>query len=882
MAEAKRTTLVNPQGDLVTVPEEQASYALRQGFKAPSDADLAEESKREKYGQGLGTELRAGAEGAARGLTFGLSDYALQALGADKEGLAERKARNPLSAMGGETLGVGAGLLASGGLGGALGAGVRGASAAGELAGQGVARGLGALGLGGAEGLAGRALAAGAEKGIAGATEGALYGAGQGISETALGDPTDAAQTILAHAGMGAILGGGLGAATGVLGGVGKAALESLRADGTDAATGAAAIASGSPKTAGWHVKGAAKITSILSGADEGVLTDMLDLNSAEGAKVRAAAFADQGVDNAAVRNLTSHVQSVEDNSRILLDEARGAAKDAHIAKVIKRSNVDEQEQAAMETLASMQQRIDTLREDPEYGYKPGVKRLQQQLDIAAHHVENAYKSDNPSAKMFAAFDDLKAELGKITEPKRGVSYNTQDQAAFTMMEDMYKAPGGLMQFLEDRGLWGKAAEIQERVNRKWVPALEKRRQFRSQFLREFGNKDWQSIYRADPAAISSLLKGAGVADQDLNYELLNQHVDALGDLSREIQDAYQLGGEHATATSNITAATKAAKEQISDAMKTAAIRNEARKILETKGGRAAAQLAKLEVRFRMGINPADAAVQNEVARNVQLGNMQRAMRDVYSQVDKGADGLLSKLKEIPKVTTPTAVKAYHEIRWAPRERGDEQANKENPYDKRLSELANLSANPELLRQRLESSMGDLHGYVPRIATEMHLAATQAVNYVYNLAPKNPYMDATVDMRRLWRPSTIELQSFERTLQAVHDPLGVIRDFQHGHVSPEAADALRTVYPHLYARLVQRLVPKIAEQEGIPLQRRLELADVLGVPIDSLTSDDTMASFQDMYANPPQRPAPPARTSVSKNLRAKQSMTPIQRILEET
>src|SRR4051794_32246167 len=126
MADETRVALVNPDGKLVTLPEGQAREALAFGYSQPNAVQQEEVRKREEYGTGLGSEVRAGLEGAARGLTFGLSDLAMQGLGADKEGLAERKARNPYAATGGELAGVGAGLLAPVGL---FGAGVRGAAA---------------------------------------------------------------------------------------------------------------------------------------------------------------------------------------------------------------------------------------------------------------------------------------------------------------------------------------------------------------------------------------------------------------------------------------------------------------------------------------------------------------------------------------------------------------------------------------------------------------------------------------------------------------------------------------------------------------------------------------------------------------------------------
>lgn len=225
MPDPKQIAVVTPAGDVRTIASTDAADAAEQGFElatpeqvkgAKNEAKFDEASALGKAGYVAGA---AGA-GALRGISAGLSDAALihgaGLLGKDSA-TATRDTLNELRdvAPNASLLGEGAGMI--GGL--ALGSGEVGfggkaltaVSRAGGLAERGAARLLGE----GASSLAGRV----AQRGIAGAasaaTEGALYGAGQTISEAALGDENLTGEKLVAGMGHGALVGGALGAAFG-------------------------------------------------------------------------------------------------------------------------------------------------------------------------------------------------------------------------------------------------------------------------------------------------------------------------------------------------------------------------------------------------------------------------------------------------------------------------------------------------------------------------------------------------------------------------------------------------------------------------------------------------------------------------------------------
>lgn len=205
---------------------------------AADDEARANAAKRQKIIDTVANPLQAYAgyqEAVTRGATLGLSDQVLTGvLGDEYRQGAQARAANPAAAI--PELGGAAGAMVAGGLvggaPGAAGGAARVATAGGRLlgaaggAGEALgARAAGALGLGSrgtaALGLLGR-----------GAAEGAVAGAGTEVSAAALEDRDLTVDKLMAAAGHGALVGGGLNVATGgatkLLGAAGKAALDGM------------------------------------------------------------------------------------------------------------------------------------------------------------------------------------------------------------------------------------------------------------------------------------------------------------------------------------------------------------------------------------------------------------------------------------------------------------------------------------------------------------------------------------------------------------------------------------------------------------------------------------------------------------------------------
>jgi len=190
--------VISPEGEPYLIPSSKLSEAKKAGWRldTPEEAKSREE---EKFYTSPVAQVSAGAKAVGRGLSFGLSDVASQALGEDQESIRKLEEYNPGITTAGEIAGSVGGLAATG-LGGIA------AKGAGKLF---AAKGVETLGK--------TALMGATKTGAAGVAEGTAIAAGQLVSEAAIGEDDLTTDRIFGHLVSGATIGGLTG---GLLGGI--------------------------------------------------------------------------------------------------------------------------------------------------------------------------------------------------------------------------------------------------------------------------------------------------------------------------------------------------------------------------------------------------------------------------------------------------------------------------------------------------------------------------------------------------------------------------------------------------------------------------------------------------------------------------------------
>lgn len=258
MIKGAPVNVLDPDGNLVSLPAEQIPEALQNQYQIPTQAHLVDYQNEQKYGEGAANTAKAFGAGALRGATLGGSDIALTKTGlVSPEALSQLSQRHEIATPAGEIAGtVGALALAPEAVGlKAAAEALNVARASGDVVK--IARAVKALDAAKATLTAGdlanpvsaiskvgskvtnslapvvavnpetsttvaKILANVTPKLAGSAVEGAAFGLGNSVSEYGLGDPDLHGENILHNVGYGALFGAGIGGVFGLRGAISK------------------------------------------------------------------------------------------------------------------------------------------------------------------------------------------------------------------------------------------------------------------------------------------------------------------------------------------------------------------------------------------------------------------------------------------------------------------------------------------------------------------------------------------------------------------------------------------------------------------------------------------------------------------------------------
>lgn len=185
--------VLNPAGDLVSIPQDQLSQAMDQGYKQPSDQDIQSAQKEQTYGT-LGQQALTAVEGAGNAATFGAFPAIEKATGLTTgPDIEARRETNP----GVHALGQVAGVVSN----------PLGATSAMESAGVAGAEALGQI-----VPLAATKVGSAAAKA---AIENMVYSGSDEVAKMLGSDPGKASEFSLTNVGLSGLLGAGVGGALG-------------------------------------------------------------------------------------------------------------------------------------------------------------------------------------------------------------------------------------------------------------------------------------------------------------------------------------------------------------------------------------------------------------------------------------------------------------------------------------------------------------------------------------------------------------------------------------------------------------------------------------------------------------------------------------------
>lgn len=848
--------------------------AIQSGYRAATADEQKEYYLQKNYGDNT---IEAAAEGAARGLSLGLSDYALKGLGVPEERLKEVKERNKAAAYTGEIGSIlGTALIPAAAVGKvaqagkALGILPRLIGEAGTIAEKKVAEKLLAGTL--SEVAAGTASKTLAKKIVetyaptmaSGAVQGAAYSVGNLISEDALGNKDLNAENIVSAIGLGALFGGATSVALkGVSQGLSrfiKKAPEPVEAPNATASTpieepgasaGMASSSAESTSTASTSNDATSKIKISQESKDLGrfLKKDPKDLEYWKLNAKRAEAQPRLGTE----LDPSSGSDSLEDVVRRSYEELGPRIKESaeKSNKIIEDSGLIK---STSEVADIIKNRLNKLKSIKTKGSetKKAIESLRDFLD----QISDKYDGDGvliSKAPESLGAQDIKSFISELDNDLEGFYSRKLGSKATTQTE---------------KALIGLRADVSESLKKD---------------LKSLGYGEYSDLMNEQKNLI-------GIRDRfEKNFSANNSYSQRFLKTLERNEAGFQSGKaltkrglkESDSWMKTIDDLGKATDVDFRTIYKDRAVRARLFPNLAegAERGSVMGNLARIGWDVaKYGMNPAGFAKDLVVEHSLNIGSKstlmnklkQDALFEIFSENPTFKARVVSNLSRVASVTAnqtkrlsdvidraliPVAAKAASTTSQNifgkfSTETSDRPKNKKEYFDKLSEQLTNLSTDPNAMNYKLNEHTAGMDEYLPNTKQAMQNIMAKGVKYLTDTQPKNPIIGEEI-IKNEWVPSDSELSAWKRRIEAVDNPIKAIEDVANGVGSHEAVEAIKEVYPNIYQEAVRQLISKIADnKKEIPYQKRLQLSMLTGAPLDYSVNPEFVGKMQGMFKKP--------------------------------
>jgi hypothetical protein len=839
----------NQNGDLVHLSGAELAPALQHGFRLESESEagdrLREQAYDEEYG-GTGQAVWAGVEGFARGATAGLSDAVIGEVG-DDEGVGERRARHAGVASVAEIAGMVAPALVPGGS--AVGAALR-YTPAGLIA-----RGGSAIARAGA---GGGAVARAGAAALGGAFEGAAFSTGQGISDLILNDKPLTAEQFVASVGSRALYGAALG---GVIGGG-----LSL---GETAIAGAGRVAS---KITGRAAKKADDVLGRLGEKVDDVARKVDDVAAVKSKMVTRHAD-------------TRHADVLTRPTKVGASDVSAVIKVGDDAAAEAKRLIGSSRSATASGAVTPIQRADeillTKRLDDLATAKEALPSVLDNLDDAgARAIEDYHATVRQLGEDLGTIDGARA----INLPPNPIELAKADKVA---IGDLFPSTGA------KESLASIKSDLRQRVTDLddfSAPVLAEARRVAvaRKPVAELGATDLRGL--VDEAAGASALERslAKVERAEASYRAALPAPSAVDDIIAA--DAGQFAGAMRS-LERYEKALREVSEQLDQAVplatggtriqqldQVAVFRPKPSAIGEAATGPASWDIGDtLAVADLVGIDISDAPIVGQIpgidtflkarlayrrirgiGAKVQLaggagrvGKVAERAAAFKDRASAAVDSFLSKAKvgkrALKRGAVPTAVVALNRVSYAPEGDGAQYSDPKAAFSARAAELAAATANIERFKEQVR---GRVAIDVPELADAIAETAAAKVSYLQQVIPRDPRPESLLP--RTWAPDSTSMAQFVRCVWAAERPLTVLEQVAQGRVTPQAAEALKAVYPAMFADLRTEIATKVSQlKDGLDHRRRVQLSTLFDLPVTASEEPEYIAAVQAQFAAKP-------------------------------
>lgn len=143
-----------------------------------------------------------------------------------------------------------------------------------------------------------------------------------------------------------------------------------------------------------------------------------------------------------------------------------------------------------------------------------------------------------------------------------------------------------------------------------------------------------------------------------------------------------------------------------------------------------------------------------------------------------------------------------------------------------VDDLKRVVSDPEAAFASIPS---EWQGAAPGAANTTAATLIRGKQFLLSKAPRDPNEGMPASVRPPWSPSATDLDKFSQYKEAIESPERVLKNMANGFTSPEQLEALKAVYPAIYAHLQEKIGERLATwDKPLTFQQKLAFSAVLG------------------------------------------------------
>ena len=194
---------------------------------------------------------------------------------------------------------------------------------------------------------------------------------------------------------------------------------------------------------------------------------------------------------------------------------------------------------------------------------------------------------------------------------------------------------------------------------------------------------------------------------------------------------------------------------------------------------------------------------------------------------------IIRKVFEVPKIIRLGAVEAFDD----------------EDIEKPVTLEQVLSAPTEQTVARVMEKHAELNISMPAIQSSIGAQVVAAIDFLKSKAPQSPTAHYNIfpNQSQYVIPDSTR-QKFERYVDAINDPAGVLKLLADGKLTLEHVEALRAVYPNLYAESQRAVIEMLGEKPNLTYRQKVQLGLFMQAPTMPAYDPAIFASIQLQYA----------------------------------